>query len=297
MPSPRCTPRSALVTAAAMLLLLTWGAMVPATAAANEMERDEEAANLLGDANEHFEQRRYGLAAETARRVMALADGDHLERNAAVVLGLALHNQWSLGLDDASEERLKRLFGAPGGPRAPSTPDDELLTDAVAAFRRAVDLDPEGRTSARFNLALALYYLQRDSEALVVTADYVQRGGTDPEVLALHGCLDVDQKGELREVGGEVRRPEKISGENPAYHDLARAFGVEGTVVLEAVIDKAGEVRCLRPLKRLPLGLTEAAMQTVRGWRFKPATVDGEPVTVYYTLTVNFMIDRTPGPG
>lgn len=297
MPNSQPTPRRAPRAAAATLLLLIWGTLTPGIAAADErLEREEEAANVLADANEHLELRRYDVAAEAARRVMSLADSDHLEMNAAVVLGLALHRQWSLGLDDASEERLKRLLGAPGGARVPPTPDDELLAEAVAAFRRAVDLDPEGRTSARFNLALALYYLQRDAEALVVTADYVQRGGTDPEVLALHTCLNLDEKGELQRVGGEVGRPEKIVGANPTYHDVARAFGVEGTVILEAVIDEAGDIRCLRPLKRLPLGMTEAAMQAVHAWKFKPATLDGQPVKVYYTLTVNFMIDRTPGP-
>jgi TonB family protein len=44
----------------------------------------------------------------------------------------------------------------------------------------------------------------------------------------------------------------------------------------------------VRVLKTLPMGLTESAMDAVRQWRFRPATLDGRPVSVYFTLTVKF---------
>jgi outer membrane biosynthesis protein TonB len=39
------------------------------------------------------------------------------------------------------------------------------------------------------------------------------------------------------------------------------------------------------------MGLGSSAERTIKGWRFKPATLNGKPVEVYYNLTVNFKID------
>lgn len=292
MPSARRpTTRCAALTA---LLLLAGSAAAPAAAA---KEPAAAAAQLLAEVREHLDRGRYGEAAETARRVAALGAPAEDAAQAANLLGLALYRHWSLGLEDASEEKLKRLLAAPGGPAPPELPGDEVMVAAVEAFRRAVELDPDGGNAGRHNLALALHALQRNEEAAAVIAEYVQRGGKHPEALALHACLHRADSDEPRRVEGEVARPEKIGGANPQYTGLARVFGIQGIVILEAVIDEAGDVRCLRALKRQPLGLTEAAMSAVQDWKFKPATLNGEPVKVYYTLTVNFAIDRRPGPG
>jgi TonB family protein len=61
-------------------------------------------------------------------------------------------------------------------------------------------------------------------------------------------------------------------------------------VILEAIIDRDGSVRDVRVLKPLPNGLDQAAMDAVRQWRFKPGTHNGEPVAVFYNLTVNFRL-------
>jgi TonB family protein len=41
-------------------------------------------------------------------------------------------------------------------------------------------------------------------------------------------------------------------------------------------------------LKGLPLGLDQAAVDAVKRWKFKPGTLNGQPVPVIFTLTVNF---------
>ncbi len=43
-------------------------------------------------------------------------------------------------------------------------------------------------------------------------------------------------------------------------------------------------------LKGLPLGLNDAAIDTVRQWRLKPATLRGKPVAVYLSLLINFSL-------
>ena len=95
-------------------------------------------------------------------------------------------------------------------------------------------------------------------------------------------------------VGDDVTRPEKISGSAPAYTAEDRAAGVSGTVILEAVIDEQGNVTNVKVLKGLSAGLDESSMKAVRSWKFDPARMGGRPVPVYYTLTVNFMIEEEP---
>lgn len=83
-------------------------------------------------------------------------------------------------------------------------------------------------------------------------------------------------------------RPERIAGLEPRYTEMARRARLEGVVILQAIITRQGEVRNVKIVKPLGLGLDEAAAETVRGWRFQPARLDGEPIDVIYSLTVRF---------
>ena len=93
-------------------------------------------------------------------------------------------------------------------------------------------------------------------------------------------------------VGGAVKKPEILVKTQPRYTELARRANIEGFVSLKAVIDERGYVTNLEVLKDLPMGLDKAAVDAVRTWRFKPATLHGRPVKVYYNLTVHFTIQR-----
>lgn len=91
-------------------------------------------------------------------------------------------------------------------------------------------------------------------------------------------------------VGGNVKAPVAIERSDPQYTDVARKAHVAGVVILEAVIDKTGHVDQVKVLKGLPMGLSEAAEDAVRKWRFRPGTMNGEPVDVIFDLTVNFTL-------
>jgi periplasmic protein TonB len=93
-------------------------------------------------------------------------------------------------------------------------------------------------------------------------------------------------------VGGAVLRPIFLSGPQPRYTEMARKAGIQGSVIVEAIIDEQGRVTHVRMLKDLSLGLGEAAVEAIQSWRFKPATLAGRAVKVYYTLTVNFTLQR-----
>jgi TonB family protein len=108
---------------------------------------------------------------------------------------------------------------------------------------------------------------------------------------------DAPPAGPPYRVGDKVTRPEKISGAAPVYTELARRAQISGTVILEAIIDEQGNVENAKVLKGQPMGLDQAAVDAVQTWKFKPATLEGRPVKVYYVLTVNFSVERDPPLG
>jgi len=91
-------------------------------------------------------------------------------------------------------------------------------------------------------------------------------------------------------VGGNVKAPEVIFRVEPGYTEPARRSRVQGVVILEAIIDRAGNVSDVRVIKPLPDGLDEEALRAVRQWKFRPGTQNGVPVPVIFSLTVNFRL-------
>ncbi len=83
--------------------------------------------------------------------------------------------------------------------------------------------------------------------------------------------------------------PRKIVDVRPQYPEIARAARVEGTIIMEAVLDTSGRVTQLRVLKSVPM-LDQAAVDAVRQWRYTPSVYGGHPVSVLMTITVRFTL-------
>lgn len=92
-------------------------------------------------------------------------------------------------------------------------------------------------------------------------------------------------------VGGDVKAPVTSRRVEPEYTETARAARVAGVVVVEAIIDKQGNVDAVKVVKDLPMGLGAEAVKAVKQWKFKPGTLNGEPVAVIFNLTVNFKLN------
>ena len=90
-------------------------------------------------------------------------------------------------------------------------------------------------------------------------------------------------------IGDGIRSPAKIVNVNPVYPPEAREARVQGVVILEATISRTGEVSDVEVLRSVPL-LDEAAVAAVRQWRYEPTLVDGEPVSILMTVTMNFQL-------
>jgi protein TonB len=76
----------------------------------------------------------------------------------------------------------------------------------------------------------------------------------------------------------------------PVYPPMAIATRVQGTVVLSALISRAGEIENLRVLSGHPLLIT-AAIEAVKRWRYRPYLLNGDPVEVETQITVTFSLD------
>jgi protein TonB len=78
-----------------------------------------------------------------------------------------------------------------------------------------------------------------------------------------------------------------LSPIRPVYPAIARATHTEGTVILEAVISRAGTIESLRVVSG-PEMLRSAALDAIRAARYQPYRLSGEPIEVQTTITVNF---------
>jgi periplasmic protein TonB len=88
-----------------------------------------------------------------------------------------------------------------------------------------------------------------------------------------------------------IREPRKIVDVAPVYPQFAQMGHIEGLVIIEATIDTRGGVQAARVLRSVPF-LDEAALAAVRQWRYTPALLNGVPVPVIMTVTVNFTLQR-----
>ena len=91
-------------------------------------------------------------------------------------------------------------------------------------------------------------------------------------------------------ITSDVVQPVLIHRVNPEYPEIARKSRVQGVIILEAIITREGTVEKVKILRGVHPLLDQAAVNAVKQWRYKPATLNGKPVKVYSTVTVNFKL-------
>jgi TonB family protein len=96
------------------------------------------------------------------------------------------------------------------------------------------------------------------------------------------------QKTPLRPHSG-IKPPQRLVNVAPVYPVVALSARKEGIVIIDATIDEQGNVTETRILRSIPL-LDEAAVAAVRQWKFSPTLLNGVPVPIVMTVTVNFKL-------
>jgi protein TonB len=92
-------------------------------------------------------------------------------------------------------------------------------------------------------------------------------------------------------VGAGIRMPVKTKHVAPEYPPIAQSANVTGVVILEVLIGADGRVQDTRVLRSIPL-LDQAAVDAVKQWEFTPTLLNGSPVPVIMTATVQFTLSN-----
>lgn len=165
--------------------------------------------------------------------------------------------------------------------------------------RRVPDRDDQGDL-------LRYVYLE---DGTLVNAEIIKQGygRVDPaypftrseQFLELHAQA-VDRRVGLHkswnpDLSGEVTPPKLITSSRvpPSYPEKERKRSGEVKVILQGVIQKDGSVRDLAVLRSPGRAFEEAAIAAVGQWKYQPATKNGEPVTVYFAIVVEFQLEKS----
>jgi TonB family protein len=153
-------------------------------------------------------------------------------------------------------------FGAPG----------------FAAGKSSVQVHSGGATRADYALEIG-----QAMETITIT------GGKPPTVV-------VAQAGPAPQkvrVGGNVQALRVAKMVHPVYPDELKQLGVQGTVVIRGVVSTTGELLHPEVINTdVDARLAKAALDAVSQWRYQPSLLNGEPVEVATTITLDFQLDQ-----
>jgi TonB family protein len=151
----------------------------------------------------------------------------------------------------------------------------KVLVPGFATYQKEVTLGAGSASTVNVNLAIG---------EILETIDIVSKR---PQ--AAMSTAATPQK--IR-VGGMVHQCNLISKVNPAYPADAQAEGVEGTVMLKAIVSKDGSLLSVKSVSNgIDPRLVRAALAAVPLWRYQPALLNGEPVEVITTIDVTFRLN------
>jgi TonB family protein len=172
-------------------------------------------------------------------------------------------------------------------------------TIPAAATERVprVPAEPEPKKPALGEVHFASPKMNRaaSSESDRVDAPTISAGGADANTGELESGLSTGNGKQPAApemplpVGGDVKPAELISRVSPLYPALARNQHVSGDVRVDALIDASGRVTTMKIISG-PTLLHQAAMDALRQWKYRPATLDGKQVPMHLTVTLQFRL-------
>jgi TonB family protein len=88
-------------------------------------------------------------------------------------------------------------------------------------------------------------------------------------------------------IGGDVKPAKLLKSVQPVYPQMARTQHVSGNVQIDALIDADGNVSAMKVLSG-PALLRDAALQSLKQWKYQPAELDGKPTSMHLTVVLQF---------
>jgi TonB family protein len=89
--------------------------------------------------------------------------------------------------------------------------------------------------------------------------------------------------------GGRIKEPRLVSKSAPNYPAMAKQSQIEGELTVSAVIDITGKLSSMKVVSGSPL-LQQAALDSLRTWKYEPALLNDKPVPVQTSITVKFRL-------
>jgi len=187
--------------------------------------------------------------------------------------------------------------GAPSDTIALQSAGEAMVRSAAAAISQW-QYDPPADAPITFNVSFG-FRPYGETTSVQDTRGLVPAQVQVPQSVAVASAALLAQdwpaaKGAVR-VGGDVRAPSQNRRVNPVYPAEAQAARVQGVVIMHALIGEDGRVRDVRVLRSIPL-LDQAAIDAVRQWEYAPTHLNGKPVPIVLTVTVQFTLSNQVDP-
>ncbi len=189
------------------------------------------------------------------------------------------------------EDQLSKLM------RAESLNDDKILAQAELVAVARAELE-KANSSMMLSIRKALSSkqwtrlgeiqdLRNTSSALILHSDS-DANSTDVSDSTIASTPSGEK---IYTAGNGVKPPLALYQPVPPYTKEAKQAGVEGIALFEAVIRKDGSIDSFKVLRGIGYGLDESAIRTIREeWRFRPGTLNGQPVDVKAKIEVSFRL-------
>jgi len=182
-------------------------------------------------------------------------------------------------------------------PSSNSTNAPRVVTTASAAQPAAVPAEVKKPVLGEVHLAAPKVSQNRNAQSATTPDEGVSLSDDQPNNTdSLGSGLAVDSKQPSAPsmpvpVGGDVKQAKLISSVSPIYPALAKNQHIQGAVTIDALIDATGRVTTMKIISG-PTLLHQAAMDALRQWKYQPATLDGKPVPMYLTVTLQFRLQQ-----
>jgi TonB family protein len=93
-----------------------------------------------------------------------------------------------------------------------------------------------------------------------------------------------------RAAGHPTTMPRCTYRPDPPYSEAARVVKFQGTIVMQVVISREGDIPHAQIVKGLPFGLNKQSLEVVSRWRCQPSTVDAQPITTQVAIEISYRL-------
>jgi protein TonB len=188
---------------------------------------------------------------------------------------------------------VKAFFVEPAAPPPPPPPPPPPAPKAVVQPKVAAT--PVPQENPKFTAPVEVPDQVKPDEGIDLGVEGGVPGGVEGGVPGgvvggvVGGLPDAPPPTQAVRVGGQIKEPKKLKDVKPVYPDIAKQARVQGVVILECTISPQGKVSEVKVLRGIPL-LDAAAIEAVKQWVYTPTLLNGVPVPVIMTVTVNFRL-------